>query len=209
MEADGHQAVPQGFPSYLALAFVVTVIVPTIVLAGCLLSSSDTTKALAAATLAPYLVVFLPQILLETKFLNRSFMTPVLPVLFAYYRLWQFIRSLSLVAGVQSAPAGQHAWLVYYLLSLLAFWVFDSGCTMVWLPGMYEWQLQNVALLTRLSKQRQAPQDAKGGGHPGDANAAEALSGPALAAKLRHRWRLAASHHPAASGDFDSYSFGG
>lgn len=223
VEPDGHQAVPPGFPSYLALAFVITIILPTLVLIECFLRGTPTIMALASATLAPYLLVFLPQVLLETVFLNRSFMTPVLPLLYAYYRLWQFIRSLHLVAAVQGARipplAGEHAWLVYYLLSLMAFWVFDSGCTLLWLPGMYDWQLQDEKLLAKLSKQRQE-QLANGHGRDKAAAAANghakeeppqgplASGGPAMAAKLRHRWRLAGSHRPAASGEYDSYGFG-
>lgn len=229
VEPDGHQVVPQGFPTYLALAFVITIILPSLVLIECFLRGSDTIKALAAATLAPYLLVFLPQVLLETVFLNRSVMTPVLPVLYAYYRFWQFIRSLQLVAAVQGAQrplTGEHAWLVYYLLSLMCFWVFDTGCTMFWLPGMYDWQLQDAQLLTKLSKQLAADKTKQHNEHKGAAangaadgaangavgakNAGDAgpISSPAMAAKLRHRWRLAGNHRPAASGDMDAYSFG-
>jgi hypothetical protein len=218
VEADGQQVVPQGFPSYLTLAFVTTIIVPTLALAACLAAGSAEVKALAAATLAPYLLVFLPQILLETKYLNRSFMTPVLPVLYAYYRFWQFIRSLALVAAHGDSAGGQHSWLLYYLLSLMCFWAFDTGCTLVWLPGMYEWQLQDAALLARLSKQReqegkrQTRQQLKlqqqQGGAGGHEAAEGPLSGPAIAAKLRHRWGLAGSHRPTDSGEYDSYSFG-
>jgi hypothetical protein len=217
MEADGHQVVPQGFPSYLTLAFVTTVIVPTLALAACLVGGSAELKALAASTLAPYLLVFLPQILLETKYLNRSFMTPVLPVLYAYYRFWQFIRSLALVSAHGGSAGGQHSWLLYYLLSLMCFWVFDTGCTMVWLPGMFEWQLQDAALLARLSKQheqkgrkptKQQQKQQQEGGAGGQEAAEGPLSGPAIAAKLRHRWGLAGSHRPTDSGEYDSYNFG-
>lgn len=226
MEPDGHQAIPQGFPYYLALAFVVSIVNPSLLLAYCLLSRDPTLAVLGAATLAPYILVFLPQIFLETKFFNRSFMTPVVPIVHAYYRFWQLIRSLSLVvsAGATSSgthaaaaqrpllAAGQYAWLVYYLLSLLCFWAFDSGCTMAWLPGMFEWQLQDARLLARLSKQRQEEQQRKGSGQAGAATAAAAaeglVSGAAMAAKLRHRWRLAGSRTPAGSGDMDAYSFG-
>jgi hypothetical protein len=183
-------------------------------------------KALGCATLAPYLLVFLPQILLETKYLKRSFMTPALPVLYAYYRFWQFVRSVSLVAAVGSvadktdgptaatAAAGAYSWLLHYLLSLLCFWVFDTGCTVVWLPGMYEWQLQDVGLLSRLCQQRQQEKKAHNGhgvkaqADKGAVGTKGLTSGPALAAQLRHRWRLAGSKRPAGSGDFDSYSFG-
>jgi hypothetical protein len=205
---------------YLALASVISIVIPCLVLAYCLLNDNPILKALGCATLAPYLLVFLPQILLETKYLNRSFMTPALPVLYAYYRFWQFVRSVALVASVGAAAAadktegtpaaagGVCTWLLYYLLSLLCFWVFDTGCTMVWLPGMYEWQLQDVGLLTRLSQQRQQEKKAQNGhgvraqAAKGAAEAEGPTTGPALAAKLRHRWRLAGS------GDFDSYSFG-
>lgn len=223
VESDGSQLVPQGFPFYLALACIISVVFPSLVLAYCLLKDDPVLKALGCATLAPYLLVFLPQILLETKYLNRSFMTPALPVLYAYYRFWQFVRSIGLVASVgavaqitqgpTAAAGGAYSWLLYYLLSLLCFWAFDTGCTMVWLPGMYEWQLQDVGLLTRLSQQRrQQEKKAQNSNKAALANgAAEAeghVSGPALAAKLRHRWRLAGSKRPAGSGDFDSYSFG-
>lgn len=223
VEADGVQAVPQGFPFYLALAFVVTVIAPTAVLASCLLAHTPpaVTKALAAATLGPYLLVFVPQILLETRFLNRSFMTPVLPVLFAYYRFWQFIRSLGLIRSVAAAVAqqGRPSWLLHYLVSLMAFWAFDTACTIVWMPGMYEWQLQDVQLLTRLSQQRQhtvqQPTKAAASKQQVVPKCAEAVGGsseqPAAtlaAARVQHRWRLAGGHHrPADSGEFD-YSFG-
>lgn len=228
MEPDGHQAIPQGFPYYLALAFVVSIITPSLLLAFCLLSRDPTLAVLGAATLAPYILVFLPQIFLETRFFNRSFMTPVVPIVHAYYRFWQLIRSLGLVvrAGASSSSnstmpyaaqqrpllaAGQYGWLVYYLLSLLCFWAFDSGCTMAWLPGMFEWQLQDARLLARLSKQRQEEQQQRKGSGQADAATAAAeglVSGPAMAAKLRHRWRLAGSRTPAGSGDMDAYSFG-
>jgi hypothetical protein len=236
VEPDGHQAIPLGFPYYLALAFFVSIVTPSLLLAYCLLSGDPTLAVLGAATLAPYILVFLPQIFLETRFFNRSFMTPVVPIVHAYYRFWQLIRSLGLVvrAGVSSSSggiqyavqqrpllaAGQYAWLLYYLLSLLCFWAFDSGCTMAWLPGMFEWQLQDAGLLARLSKQRQEEeeqrqQQRKGSGQTGAAAGAAAAaggeelgSGPAMAAKLRHRWRLAGSRTPAGSGDMDAYTFG-
>lgn len=236
VEPDGRQLVPKGFPSYLALAFVVTVIIPSLVLLSCLLSSSDTLRALGCATLAPYLLVFTPQILLETKYLNRSFMTPVLPVLFAYYRIWQFVRSLGLVAhgttqGAAPSAAGgaapQHGWLLYYLLSLLCVWVFDTGCTMLWLPGMFEWQLQSVPLLTRLSNQRQQEKQQEKQQHArrksqshhsaatpengGAAAQAVQPGSPAMAAKMRRKLRAAAADGGQAgggSGDYDSYDFG-
>jgi hypothetical protein len=131
-----------------------------------LLSSGHACQPLVYATLGPYLLVFVPQIALETKYLNRSFMTPVLPLLFMYYRLWQFVRSLALVAAHTAAGAAaaaaaaagnatQQHWLTSYLMSLLVFWVFDTGCTMLWLPWMYDWQLQDPALLQQLAQARQ------------------------------------------------------
>jgi hypothetical protein len=157
VEHDGRQHAPRGFaPGYLGFALVVSLIIPAALL---LLSTGRTCQALVYATLGPYLLVFVPQIALETKYLNRSFMTPVLPLLFMYYRLWQFIRSLALVAAhssgaASSAPQQQH-WLTSYLMSLLVFWVFDTGCTMLWLPWMYDWQLQDTAQLQQLAEARQ------------------------------------------------------
>ncbi|WIA07938.1 hypothetical protein OEZ85_007415 [Tetradesmus obliquus] len=112
VEADGRQHAPRGFaPGYLGFALVWSLIIPAAVL---LLSSGQACQPLAAATLGPYLLVFVPQIALETKYLNRSFMTPVLPLLFMYYRLWQFVRSLALVAAHTAAAASsqqQQHWL--------------------------------------------------------------------------------------------------
>lgn len=198
MEADGRQRVPRGFPGYLAFAFVVAVIVPAGVLTGCLCAASSDSVlcALAAATLGPYLLVFVPQMLLETLWLNRSVVTPLLPVLFAHYRLWQFIRSLSLVGS-------GHWWLQRYLASLLAFWVFDMACTLVWLPGMYEWQLQDAALLARLSGMRATQRGAAKAKQP----VAVVPDSPAAAAKARHR-RQPGAGGAGQSGDFDAYSFG-
>lgn len=161
MEHDGHQQAPRGFaPGYLSFALVVSLMIPSVVL----LLSSGTSRPLAFATLGPYLLVFIPQIALETKYLNRSFMTPALPLLFMYYRLWQFIRSLQLVAEHRklevhgAAGAGQH-WLTTYLLSLLVFWVFDTGCTIIWLPWMFNWQLQDPKHLSELTKLREQEQE--------------------------------------------------
>jgi hypothetical protein len=162
VEHDGHQHAPRGFaPGYLGFALVWSLIIPAVLL---LLSSGHECQPLVYATLGPYLLVFVPQIALETKYLNRSFMTPVLPLLFMYYRLWQFVRSLALVAAHTAAGAAgaatagsprQQHWLTSYLMSLLVFWVFDTGCTMLWLPWMYDWQLQDPALLQQLADARQ------------------------------------------------------
>jgi hypothetical protein len=87
---------------------------------------------------------------------------------------------------------------------------------------MYDWQLQDAQLLTKLSKQLAADATKQHNEHKGAAangaangavgakNAGNAgpISSPAMAAKLRHRWRLAGNHRPAASGDMDAYSFG-
>uniref|UniRef100_A0A383VBX7 Uncharacterized protein n=1 Tax=Tetradesmus obliquus TaxID=3088 RepID=A0A383VBX7_TETOB len=156
VEADGRQHAPRGFaPGYLGFALVWSLLIPAAVL---LLSSGQACQPLVAATLGPYLLVFVPQIALETKYLNRSFMTPVLPLLFMYYRLWQFVRSLALVAAHTAAAASsqqQQHWLTSYLMSLLVFWVFDTGCTLLWLPWMYDWQLQDPRLLSQLAEARQ------------------------------------------------------
>jgi hypothetical protein len=161
VEHDGQQHAPRGFaPGYLGFALVWSLIIPAVLL---LLSTGRTCQPLVCATLGPYLLVFVPQIALETKYLNRSFMTPVLPLLFMYYRLWQFVRSLALVAAHTAAAAAEAAagsatqqhWLTSYLMSLLVFWVFDTGCTMLWLPWMYDWQLQDTALLQQLAAARQ------------------------------------------------------
>jgi hypothetical protein len=159
VEHDGHQHAPRGFaPGYLGFALVWSLIIPAVLL---LLSSGHACQPLVYATLGPYLLVFVPQIALETKYLNRSFMTPVLPLLFMYYRLWQFVRSLAMVAAHTAAGAAaagspqQQHWLTSYLMSLLVFWVFDTGCTMLWLPWMYDWQLQDPALLQQLAQARQ------------------------------------------------------
>jgi hypothetical protein len=162
VEHDGRQHAPRGFaPGYLGFALVWSLIIPAVLL---LLSSGRACQPLVYATLGPYLLVFVPQIALETKYLNRSFMTPVLPLLFMYYRLWQFVRSLALVAAHTGAAAEaaaaagtaqQQHWLTSYLMSLLVFWVFDTGCTMLWLPWMYDWQLQDPALLQELAEARQ------------------------------------------------------
>lgn len=171
VELNGHQQTPRGFaPGYLGLAFVITVITPSSVLLYTLLvtnSSSSITRPLACATLLPYLLVFIPQIMLETKVLNQSFMTPMLPVLYMYYRLWQFIRSLGLVAQHESNPVGGSAasLLKVYLVSLLVFWVFDTACTILWMPWMYDWQLQDPQLLQQLVEQRQHEQLQRGKGH--------------------------------------------
>jgi hypothetical protein len=122
-------------------------------------------------------LVFIPQILLETKFLSRSFMTPMLPVLFMYYRLWQFIRSLWLLdqllppspsaaaaaaaAAAASIPGSNGGWMKGYLLSLLGFWVFDTGCTLLWMPWMFDWQLQDFNRLQQLSRLREQHQQSQ------------------------------------------------
>ncbi|KAF6252930.1 hypothetical protein COO60DRAFT_483882 [Scenedesmus sp. NREL 46B-D3] len=101
---DGRQHAPRGFaPGYLGFALLWSLIIPAVLL---LLSTGYACQPLVYATLGPYLLVFVPQIALETKYLNRSFMTPVLPLLFMYYRLWQFVRSLALVAAHTAGAAG-------------------------------------------------------------------------------------------------------
>jgi hypothetical protein len=238
MEADGTQAYPRGFTRYLGAAFGLSVIAPSAVLLGCLAStrSSAATRALAAATMAPYLVVFAPQIALETRLLNRSVMTPVLPLLFAPYRLWQLTRSLALVAAAAPAsapgaaaaaagrsawqpqplahPALRHHWLLWVLVSLLAFWVFDTACTLVWLPGMFDWQLQDSRLLAQLSRQQQQQQQqqtaAPTAAQPPAGACATVPESPAAAAKARHRRRVggAQQQQDFGSGDVDAYGFG-
>lgn len=164
MDSDGHQRAPRGFaPGYLGFALFISLIIPSAVSLYVLVASntnSSISRPLVCATLVPYLLVFVPQIILETKYLNRSFMTPVLPVLYMYYRLWQFIRSLGLVAKYESDIVGGVAasLLKAYLVSLLMFWVFDTACTMVWMPWMYDWQLQDPQLLRKLVEQRQQEQ---------------------------------------------------
>jgi hypothetical protein len=140
---------------YLGIAFIVSAIVPALVLIGTFVSAglNSPSSQLAAYCLAPYLLAFLPQGFLETKFLRRSVMAPVIPILFMYYRLWQFLRSLQAVRGFQAVAAAAAAtgggsssggmqWLQWYLLSLLALWVFDTASVLVWLPWTYNWQLQ-------------------------------------------------------------------
>eukprot|EP00775_Hariotina_reticulata_P005680 gene5680-5918_t len=164
VEADGRQRCPRGFtPGYLSLALVITLIIPSFILTF----SSRAVRPLANATLGPYLMVFIPQILLETRFLSRSFMTPMLPVLFMYYRLWQFIRALGLLTQLQPPPAAAGSsvsnviFFKWYLLSLLGFWVFDTGCTIVWMPWMYNWQLQDFTRMQQLSRLREQHQQSQ------------------------------------------------
>ncbi|KAF8072349.1 hypothetical protein HT031_000008 [Scenedesmus sp. PABB004] len=208
VERDGRQVTPRGFaPGYLGLALLLSLLAPGAALCAALAlgrggGGGGGSAGLAAATLGPYLAVFLPQIALETRVLNRSVMTPVLPLLFWPHRLWQLLRGLALAARHADAHGGEGGWLVPALLGLLSFWVFDSACTLLWMPGMYDWQLQDGALLARIAAQREraaaerggsqllvAGRAAGGGGGGGKGPAARAPATPSHAMTTRVRAR--------------------
>ncbi len=151
----GQQRLPCGFaPFYLALALVVVAVLPAACLMGAL-AARGITAALGMAVLPGYLCVFLVQAALETRWLRRSFMSPALPGLFMPYRLWQLLRGLGLTSRVAGCtPTGQlGAGLLHScLLLLLLFWAFDTGATLLWLPWMYDWELQDGKLLRKLAK---------------------------------------------------------
>jgi hypothetical protein len=142
IQKNGSQKAPVGFaPFYLLFAFVVSFITPICVLLYVLTQpATNPARQLVFESLLPYLLVFVPQMLLETRYMRTTVMAPTIPILFMFYRLWQFIRSLNLTAA--SKPQEDVLWVKTYLLATLGFWVFDTAAVLTWLPWTYNWQLQ-------------------------------------------------------------------
>ena len=139
---DGSQRAPVGFaPFYLLIAFVSSFVIPFCVFLYALTQpATHAARLLIFESLLPYLLVFVPQMLLETRYMRTTVMAPTIPILFMFYRLWQFIRSLNLVAAAK--PQDEVLWFKAYLLATLGFWIFDTAAVLTWLPWTYNWQLQ-------------------------------------------------------------------
>ena len=154
-------------PFYLLFALSCACLAPAAGLAHSLLSSggvADPTSAGASAgvALAPYLLLFAWQWLLEMRLCRRSLLAPAVPLAFSLARPWQLARSAALVeylaeaaaAGVGAGSAEEAAasaaaaavvsppWLPVALRLLSLFWTFDTAALLVWLPWTYNWQTQ-------------------------------------------------------------------
>lgn len=138
IDADGVQKPPLFFPRYLSLALALGPLLPVLVLLGTAANALSTTargptrastppwSSPAVLYCLPFLLLFLAQTGLETKWMRHSLMAPTVPLLFMMYRLWQLLRSCWLMQQIpQSAAAARLCELL--LVAQLLFWCFDTA----------------------------------------------------------------------------------
>lgn len=133
-------------PVYLQIAAVVSILSPLLELAWLHYHAPPCTTTLYISLMLPYYLVFIPQILLETRLLRSSCVATTIPFCFAYYRMWQMLRFLLLHCPAYKAFSSNAAHeactqVQGYTLFLLCFWVFDTSVLMTWMPSMANCQL--------------------------------------------------------------------
>jgi hypothetical protein len=153
---------PTGFHTYyIPFALFISLISPALTSAlACTYAAAR--WEIIYVCFAGYFIVFIVQIALETRFLNRNHMTSSIPFTFGLYRFWQLSRTL-LTHGIiimdENVMGRVHSTITSHqhdmdalglnmiwmnVLVLLVFWIFDHAVTATLLPWM-----MNVHLLTK------------------------------------------------------------